>query len=94
MLTLDRLRDDDTATHLVFDGLDTYTTIKFCDEVVGTPDNQFRQWFYDVSEILKQCKEADPVLTLNFGSVPRIINALNASGIESAYALQPLINDE
>lgn len=62
----------------MFDGLDTYATIKFCDHIVGTPDNQFRQWFYDVSSLLASCK-SDPVLSINFGSVPRIINAINAS---------------
>jgi beta-mannosidase len=58
--------------------LDTFATVKFCDHIVGTPDNQFRQWFYDVSSVLSSCK-SDPVLSINFGSVPRIINAINAS---------------
>lgn len=73
-----RSKQSGTATWLVFDGLDTYATVKFCDHIVGTPDNQFRQWFYDVSSILANCK-SDPVLSINFGSVPRIINAINAS---------------
>ncbi|QYT06250.1 Beta-mannosidase [Trichoderma simmonsii] len=71
-------KHSDVATWLVFDGLDTYATVKFCDHIVGTPDNQFRQWFYDVSSALASCK-SDPVLSINFGSVPRIINAINAS---------------
>ncbi|UKZ58241.1 hypothetical protein TrVGV298_012108 [Trichoderma virens] len=71
-------KQSNTATWLVFDGLDTYATVKFCDHIVGTPDNQFRQWFYDVSSALASCK-SDPVLSINFGSVPRIINAINAS---------------
>jgi beta-mannosidase len=73
-----RNKKSNTATWLVFDGLDTFATVKFCDHIVGTPDNQFRQWFYDVSSVLASCK-SDPVLSINFGSVPRIINAINAS---------------
>lgn len=68
----------------MFDGLDTYTTIKFCDQIVATTDNQFRQWYFDVSEALSKCKQ-DPTLGINFGSAPRIINKLNESGIESVY---------
>ncbi|KAH6603175.1 beta-mannosidase a [Trichoderma cornu-damae] len=73
-----RNKQPSITTWLVFDGLDTYATVKFCDHIVGTPDNQFRQWFYDVSSVLASCK-SDPVLSINFGSVPRIINAINAS---------------
>ncbi|KAK5996760.1 Beta-mannosidase A [Cladobotryum mycophilum] len=70
-------KDASKATWLVFDGLDTYTTIKFCNQIVATTDNQFRQWFFDVSSALAGCKE-DPTLSINFGSVPRIINAIAA----------------
>lgn len=75
-------KEKGVATWLVFDGLDTYSTVKFCDRIVATTDNQFKQWSFDVSSALDDC-ESDPVLSINFGSVPRIINTLNASGIES-----------
>lgn len=81
-LTGYRNKDKDVSTWLVFDGLDTYSTIKLCDQIVATADNQFKQWSFDVSSALHACK-SDPVLSINFGSVPRIINKLNASGIES-----------
>lgn len=75
-------KDKAVSTWLVFDGLDTYSTIKFCDRIVATTDNQFKQWSFDVSSALNAC-HGDPVLSINFGSVPAIINTLNASGIES-----------
>lgn len=73
-LTLSRL-DNATSTWLVFDGLDTFTTIEFCGQFVGTTNNQFRQWKFDVTDILKSCKSA-PTLSLNFGSAPAIANAI------------------
>jgi beta-mannosidase len=63
------------STWLVFNGLDTFTTIEFCGEFVGTANNQFRQWQFDVSDILKSCKSA-PTLSLNFGSAPEIANSI------------------
>jgi beta-mannosidase len=66
------------STWLVFDGLDTFATITFCDQHVGSTDNQFRQYHFDVSQILKECKQ-DPVLRINFGSAPNIANAIAKS---------------
>jgi beta-mannosidase len=63
-------------TWLVFDGLDTYTTVNLCDQIVATTDNQFRQFFFNVTSALASCK-GDPILSLNFGSAPRIIDAIN-----------------
>ncbi|KAH8809318.1 glycoside hydrolase family 2 protein [Xylogone sp. PMI_703] len=65
------------ATWLVFDGLDTYTTIKLCDEIIAATDNQFRQYYYDVTQIVNKCNS--PVLSINFGSAPNIIDAIAAS---------------
>ncbi|KAL1964799.1 hypothetical protein VTN77DRAFT_6666 [Rasamsonia byssochlamydoides] len=83
------LLDNATSTWLVFDGLDTFTTIEFCGEFVGTTNNQFRQWQFDVSDILKSCKSA-PTLNLNFGSAPTIANAIaNEPGQEQwPYGVQ------
>lgn len=78
-------QDSDTSTHLVFDGLDTYATIVFCNQTVGTADNQFRQWSFDVTDVFKKCPGQDPTISLNFGSVPRIVNALNASSSQGLY---------
>lgn len=40
-------------------------------------DNQFRQYYFDVSKILAACQE-EPVLSLNFGSAPKITADINA----------------
>ncbi|KAJ4150084.1 hypothetical protein LMH87_010850 [Akanthomyces muscarius] len=75
-------KDKSLSTWLVFDGLDTYSTIKFCDQIVATTDNQFKQWYFDVTSVLAGC-QSEPVLSINFGAIPAIINKLNASGIET-----------
>lgn len=63
-------------TWLLFEGLDTYATVEFCGQTVGTADNQFRRWEFDVTSALQTCREA-PTLSLNFGSVPKIANEIN-----------------
>jgi beta-mannosidase len=65
-----------TTTYLLFDGLDTYTTISLCNQHVANTDNQFRQYYFDVSDILRNCSRADAILDLNFGSVPLISQAI------------------
>ncbi|OAA38787.1 beta-mannosidase mndA [Cordyceps fumosorosea ARSEF 2679] len=70
--------DDGLRTWLVFDGLDTFATVKFCGNIVGTTDNQFRRWTFDVTSDLASCR-GEPTLSLNFGSAPKIANAKNAS---------------
>ncbi|PKY03061.1 beta-mannosidase mndA [Aspergillus campestris IBT 28561] len=69
------LYDDHASTWLVFDGLDTFATISFCGQPIASTDNQFRQYSFDVSTVLKGCKD-DPVLSINFGSAPRIVDAM------------------
>lgn len=66
------------STWLVFDGLDTFTTIEFCGRHIGTTENQWRQYIFDVSDAYKHCKN-DPVLSINFGSAPTIANASAAA---------------
>ncbi|OAA74399.1 beta-mannosidase mndA [Akanthomyces lecanii RCEF 1005] len=70
--------DEGLKTWLVFDGLDTFATVKFCDRVIGSTDNQFRQWQFDITPAMQSCKDT-PRLSLNFGSAPKIANAISAS---------------
>lgn len=63
------------SSWLVFNGLDTFTTIEFCGHVIGTTENQFRQYTFDVSQALANCK-GDPVLAINFGSASKIADAI------------------
>jgi beta-mannosidase len=68
---------DSKQSWLVFNGLDTFTTIEFCGKHVATTDNQFRQYTFDISDALKDCK-GSPSVSLNFGSCPKIANAIAA----------------
>ncbi|THC97484.1 hypothetical protein EYZ11_003018 [Aspergillus tanneri] len=69
------LSKDFLSTWLVFDGLDTYATVNLCGKFIASTDNQFRQYSFDVSDVLRQCTE-EPVLSLNFGSAPQIVNKI------------------
>ena len=68
---LSGLSSNASSTWLVFNGLDTFTSIDLCGQHVGSTNNQFRQWLFDVSTILSSCS-ADPLLSINFGSAPNI----------------------
>ncbi|KAH9815334.1 Beta-mannosidase A-like [Teratosphaeria destructans] len=71
--------DEKLSTWLLFDGLDTFATITFAEAEVASTNNQFRQYWFDVSSILAQSNGTDgPVLSLNFGSAPSIANEIAA----------------
>lgn len=55
-----------TSTYLVFQGLDTFTTISMCGKVIGTTENMYRQYTIDITDDLKSCR-GPPRLSLNFG---------------------------
>ncbi|PHH70346.1 hypothetical protein CDD80_6071 [Ophiocordyceps camponoti-rufipedis] len=59
-----------TTTHLIFDGLDTIARVSVCGHEVGSTDNQFRQWRFDVSSALTDCHDSDPELRVVFASAP------------------------
>ena len=67
---------DKTQTWLLFNGLDTFTSIEFCERHVAATNNQFRQYYFDVSDFLADCPA--PVLSINFGSAPLIVDAIAA----------------
>lgn len=62
----------EVQTWLLFNGLDTFTSIEFCGQHVAATNNQFRQYYFDVSSLLTGC--TCPMLTINFGSAPLIAN--------------------
>ncbi|KAK4507591.1 hypothetical protein PRZ48_001326 [Zasmidium cellare] len=76
-----------TTTLLVFQGLDTFTTISFCGKQVGYTQNQWREYVFDVSNILRSCR-GTPQLALNFGPVVNITHEIS-KGPEG----DPLVND-
>ena len=65
-----------TSTWLVFDGLDTFASIELCGRHVASTNNQFRQWWFDVSEIVRGCEEEELILELEFGSAPIVANEI------------------
>jgi beta-mannosidase len=65
-----------SSTWLQFNGLDTFAEISLCGRHVANTNNQFRQWWFDVSGIVGRCEEEEPVLELNFGSAPLIANGI------------------
>ena len=73
------LSSNASSTWLRFDGLDTFTSISFCGQHVASTNNQFRQYWFDVSSILANCSsDSDRVLSINFGSAPKIADAIAA----------------
>ncbi|KAG9235971.1 putative beta-mannosidase [Amylocarpus encephaloides] len=63
--------DEAVPTWLLFNGLDTFTSIEVCGQHVASTNNQFRQYYFDVSSILNSCSGA-PTLSINFGSAINI----------------------
>lgn len=61
-----------TKTFLLFNGLDTFADIRFCSKPVASTNNQFRQYFFDVTDILSSCESPSPELQVEFGSAPRV----------------------
>lgn len=78
------LSSNASSTWLLFNGLDTFTSISFCGQHVASTNNQFRQYWFDVSNIFKTCHQADRVLSINFGSAAKIADEIaNEPGQET-----------
>jgi len=68
-----------TNTWLLFDGLDTFASIELCGRHVASTNNQFRQWWFDVSDIVDGAcvgQSEGAVLSMNFGSAPKIADGI------------------
>lgn len=62
-----------TTTYLLFNGLDTFTSIWLCNQYVANTDNQFRQYFFDITSALQSCSTNTsnaPSLDIRFRSAP------------------------
>ncbi|KAF2204863.1 putative beta-mannosidase [Delitschia confertaspora ATCC 74209] len=65
-----------SQTYLLFNGLDTFTSIQFCGYHVAATNNQFRQYWFDVSDLLRNCSSrGGPMIKIDFGSATVIANA-------------------
>lgn len=69
--TLTDLNATAAQTYLLFQGLDTFTSIELCGQHVASTNNQFRQYYFDVTNVLSNCS-VDSTLSINFGSAPSI----------------------
>lgn len=59
------------TTYLLFDGLDTIANVWLCGQKVASTDNQFRQYYFDVTPITRSCSAANGTeLLIEFFSAP------------------------
>jgi beta-mannosidase len=87
------LASNASSTWLLFNGLDTFASIAFCHQHVASTNNQFRQYWFDVSKFLGDCEEADRIVEINFGSAANIADEIAnepgqevwADGIQNLY---------
>ena len=63
-------------TWLLFNGLDTFTSIEFCGQHIAATNNQFRQYYFDISKVLSDCTSDRRILSINFGSAPMIADSI------------------
>jgi beta-mannosidase len=76
-----------SSSWLLFNGLDTFSSIELCGQHVASTNNQFRQYRFDVTRILDGCKTT-PTLSVNFGSAAKIAERIaNEPGQESKSQL-------
>lgn len=87
------LSSNASSTWLLFNGLDTFTSISFCGQHVASTNNQFRQYWFDVSKFLTNCTEENRIIDINFGSAANIADEIAnqpgqetwADGIQQLY---------
>ncbi|KAM3418488.1 hypothetical protein BST61_g4469 [Cercospora zeina] len=87
------LSSNASSTWLLFNGLDTFTSISFCGQHVASTNNQFRQYWFEVSNLLSNCTEENSILDINFGSAANIADEIAnqpgqetwADGIQQLY---------
>ena len=75
-LMLDRTNEQGSSW-LVFEGLDTFATITFCEQHIASTNNQFRQYAFDISAALGACS-GNPVIRIDFASAPQTVDAIAA----------------
>ncbi len=78
-------------TWLVFDGLDTFADIALCGQAVGSADNQFRQWRFDVTAAVAACRRSSstPGADGANGTVPLVVRFASAPVVAAQIAGRP-----
>lgn len=73
-LLSDASSSSSTTTYLLFNGLDTIATVWLCGQPIASTNNQFRQYFFDVSATLAGAcplqNDDEPELLVQFFSAP------------------------
>lgn len=82
------LSSNSTSTWLLFNGLDTFTSIDLCGQHVASTNNQFRQYYFDVSQIVANCAN-EPLLSINFGSAAKIADKIAAEPGQETWPSWP-----
>jgi len=66
-----------SSTFLLFNGLDTFANVSFCGQHVAYTDNQFRQYFFNITDVLSTCNDTStPELHILFHSAPATAEAI------------------
>ncbi|KAI2604540.1 glycoside hydrolase family 2 protein [Hypoxylon fragiforme] len=89
--TISTSADEGLKTYLLFNGLDTFADVRLCAQLVASTDNQFRQYFFDVTDILQspacqqqQQQSGSAELQIEFASAPTVAEAIqNQPGQET-----------
>ena len=61
---------DNLTTFLLFNGLDTIAHVYFCGQSIATTNNQFQQYFFNITDVLSSCNYTAPELRIEFDSAP------------------------
>ncbi|KAI1375405.1 glycoside hydrolase family 2 protein [Hypoxylon crocopeplum] len=76
--------EESISTFLLFNGLDTFADIRLCSQPVASTNNQFRQYYFNITDILSGCKSSSLDLQVEFGSAPKIAEEIaNQPGQET-----------
>ncbi|KAI2616054.1 glycoside hydrolase family 2 protein [Hypoxylon sp. NC1633] len=76
--------EEEVSTFLLFNGLDTFADVRLCSQPVASTDNQFRQYFFNITELLSGCETSSPELLVEFGSATKIAEEIaNQPGQET-----------
>lgn len=88
-----RQTTNSASTFLLFNGLDTFASITLCGQYVASTNNQFRQYCFNITDILSACNTSTPELNIELAPAPATANSIAAqpgqetwpSGVENVF---------
>ena len=76
-----------SSIFLIFDGPDTITTIDICGQNFASTNNQFRQWTFDATFILRNCT-GNGTVKVTFNPAPlAAVNAVKTANCEVCFGI-------